>query len=73
MRTLIKWFALLGWIFVCVKSWIYLFTPVIAAYGFWPMLGMLFGFFIAAFILSFIFFYLHGTEPEDKPQASYRA
>lgn len=57
------------WLNIAVHAWIYMFAPLIAAYGFWPLIGTLSLFTIGANVTSFAYFF---TTKPTKAQATPR-
>lgn len=62
------------WLYIAVNCWIYIFGPAIAAYGFWPMLGTILAYTIAANVASFAFFYMRKPAvPQATPKEKHHA
>jgi hypothetical protein len=56
------------YIFTAIKTWIYVFGPAVALYGFWPFVGTVLPFTVIINIASFGFFFTRKSRYENATQ-----
>jgi len=70
MYIIFKATMVLGYLWVLVEMFQYYLAPLIAMYGFWPLIGTLAMYTALSFVFSFLFFL---TPAPKKPQATFKS